>query len=73
MNIKKNDLVVVVTGDDRGKTGPVIDVSLKKGKVKVQNVAVAVRHARARRQGESSGIRKQERWIDVSNVRLMEQ
>ena len=64
---------MVITGDDRGKTGPVIDVSLKKGKVKVQNVAIASKHARARRQGESSGIHKQERWIDVSNVRLVEQ
>lgn len=73
MKIKKNDLVVVITGDDKGKTGPVIAVSNKKGKVKVQNVAIAVRHARARRQGETSGIRRQERWIDVSNVRKSEQ
>ncbi|HAU30133.1 MAG: 50S ribosomal protein L24 [candidate division TM6 bacterium GW2011_GWF2_43_17] len=73
MKMKKNDLVVVVSGDDKGKTGPIIDVSSKKGKVKVQNVGVAVRHARARRQGETSGIRKQERWIDASNVKKIEQ
>lgn len=67
--IKKNDVVVVITGSDKGKTGPVIDISSKSGKVRVQNVAVVTRHTRKRRQGERSEIRKQERWIDISNVK----
>ncbi|MBN2267051.1 MAG: 50S ribosomal protein L24 [Candidatus Babeliaceae bacterium] len=67
--IKKNDVVVVVTGDDKGKTGPVIDISRKIGKIKIQNVAMVTRHARKRKQGERSEIRQQERWIDISNVK----
>lgn len=68
MDIKKNDMVVITAGDDKGEKGPVIDILHKKGKVKVQNVAIVTRHAKARRQGEKSAVRKQERWIDVSNV-----
>lgn len=71
MQIKKNDMVVVTTGDDKGKTGSVIDISHKKGKLKVQNVGMAARHAKARRQGEKSAIRHQEQWIDVSNVKKL--
>lgn len=69
MDIKKNDVVVVITGDDKGKTGSVIDILPKKGKIKVQNVAMVTKHARKRQQGGRSEIRSQERWIDVSNVK----
>ena len=71
MEIKKNDTVVVIAGDDCGKTGSVIDICRKKGRVKVQNIALVTRHAKARRPGEKSAIRHQERWIDVSNVKKL--
>jgi large subunit ribosomal protein L24 len=69
MHIKKNDVVVVLIGDDAGKTGPVIDISHKKGKVKVQNVAVVTCHAKARQRGKKSGVNSQESWINASNVK----
>lgn len=68
MAMKKNDVVRVITGDDKGKQGPIIAISPKSGKVKVQGVAVVARHYKARRQGEKSTIKKLERFIDVSNV-----
>ena len=73
MNLKKNDTVAVITGDDKGKTGPIIDILRKNGKVKVkvQNIAIVTRHAKARRRGEKAGIKKQERWIDASNVKRL--
>lgn len=69
MNIRKNDTVVVITGSDKGKTGSVIDILPGQGKVKVQGVALVKRHAKARRQGEKSAIKEQERFIDISNVK----
>ena len=66
--IKKNDIVRVITGDDKGKQGAVIEILREKRKVKVQGVAVTVRHYKARRQGEKSSIKKTERFIDISNV-----
>lgn len=70
MHIKKNDVVVVLVGDDAGKTGPVIDISHKTGKVKVQNVAVVTSHARAKQQRDKkSGLNTKESWINASNVK----
>lgn len=70
-NIKKDDIVLVLTGKDKGKQGPVIEILSKKGKVKVKDVAVVTRHKKARKQGEASGIIKQESFINISNVMLV--
>ena len=67
-HIKKNDLVYVLTGKDRGKKGTVISVLPDKKKVKIKGVALVIRHYKARKQGETSGIKKVERYIDMSNV-----
>lgn len=66
--IKKQDMVIVLTGKDKGKRGSVIDILSKKGKVKVKGVAIVTRHVKARRQGETSMIKKEEGFIDISNV-----
>jgi large subunit ribosomal protein L24 len=66
--IKKDDIVAVLTGRDRGKVGTVIETLPKKGKIKIEGVAVVTRHTKARRQGETSGIFKKETFIDMSNV-----
>jgi len=66
--IKKGDMVYVLTGKDRGKKGSVIAILPKKGKVMVKDVALVTRHVKARKQGETSGIKKEERFIDISNV-----
>ena len=62
--IKKNDTVVVLSGKDKGKTGSVIEILPKKGKVMVKGVAVVTRHVKARKQGEVPGIKKEETYID---------
>ncbi|MEX0849508.1 MAG: 50S ribosomal protein L24 [Candidatus Dependentiae bacterium] len=66
--IKKGDSVYVLTGKDKGKTGSVIAILPKKGKVMVKDVAVVTRHVKARKQGDIPGIKKEERYIDISNV-----
>jgi large subunit ribosomal protein L24 len=66
--IRKNDSVVVITGKDKGKKGKVIDILPKKGKVMVKDVALVTKHYKARKQGEVSGIKKMESYIDLSNV-----
>lgn len=67
-HIKKGDLVFVLTGKDKGKKGAVISIQPDKGKVKVKGVALVARHYKARKQNELSGIKKVERYIDMSNV-----
>lgn len=66
--IKKNDTVVVLSGKDKDKKSTVIEVLPKKGKILVKDIAMVTRHAKARKQGEVSGIRKEEQYIDASIV-----
>ena len=66
--IKKNDTVLVISGKDKGKKGPVIDIINKTGRILVQGINVVIRHAKARKQGEIAGIKHEERPIDISNV-----
>jgi len=66
--VKKNDTVLVIAGKDKGKKGTVADVLPKKGKVLVQGVNVVIKHAKARKQGDVSGIRQEERPFNISNV-----
>ncbi len=68
MRVKKNDLVVVLSGKDKGKQGTVIEILPKKGKVKVQGVAVVTRHYKPRRKGEVASIKKVESFIALSKV-----
>lgn len=69
MHIKKNDKVVVLTGRDKGKKGEVIEILPKKGKVRVKDVAVVVKHQKPNKQGGKKGsVVRLESWIDASNV-----
>ncbi len=56
LTVKKDDLVVVLAGKDKGQRGKVLEVMPKAGKVVVEGVNVVSRHQRARRQGEQGGI-----------------
>lgn len=71
MRIKKNDTVLVLTGRDKGKKGTVIEVLSDKNKVKVAGIAMHTKHYKARRQGETSTIKRQEGYIHLSNVMLI--
>ncbi len=68
MNIKKDDIVVVLSGKDKGKQGKVMSADPKGGKVIVEGVNVASRHQRPMKQGEEGGIIKKETPIYVSKV-----
>ena len=60
MSIKKDDLVIVLSGKDKGKQGKVLSVMPKEGKVIVEKINMVSRHTKARKQGEESGILKKE-------------
>ena len=56
MHVTKGDLVVVISGDDKGKRGKVLRAIPAKGRVVVEGINIAKRHRKARQQGEESGI-----------------
>ena len=68
MSIKKGDLVVVLSGKDKGKQGKVLEVQPKAGKVIVENVNIVSRHTKPRKQGEEGGILKKEAPIYACKV-----
>ena len=71
LHIKKDDTVVVISGDSKGTRGKVIAASPEEGKVIVAGANIVSKHAKARRQGEKSQIVKTEGAIYASKVQLV--
>ena len=71
MSIRKDDLVVVLSGKDKGKKGKVLTVMPKDGKVIVEKVNVVSRHQKPRKQGEEGGIMKREAAIAACKVQVV--
>lgn len=71
MNIRKDDLVEVISGKDKGKRGKVLRALPSEGKVVVEGVAIVKKAVRPNPNNQSGGIVSQEAAIDVSNVMLV--
>lgn len=71
MRIKKGDNVQVLSGNDKGKTGEVLEVIPKVNKVIVKGVNVRKKHVKARKQGDESGIISVECSIPSSKVNVV--
>ena len=67
--IKKGDVVIVLTGRDRGKHGEVIEVRPREGRALVRGVNMVRRHQRQTAQ-EEGGIISKEATIDLSNLAI---
>ena len=71
MKIKKGDTVQVLSGNDKGKKGEVLEVMPKESKVVVKGVNVRKKHIKPRRQGEEGGIIPVECAINSSIVNVV--
>jgi large subunit ribosomal protein L24 len=72
IEIKKNDNVKVISGRDKGKTGRVLDVNEKSGKLLVEHVMMVKRHTRPNPSKQiKGGIAERESPIAVSNVMIV--
>lgn len=69
--VKKGDHVVVRTGKEKGKTGKVIEVLPKKGRVLVEKLNFVKRHAKPSQQHRQGGVIEKEASIHWSNVSLL--
>jgi large subunit ribosomal protein L24 len=72
MHITKGDLVVVISGEEKGKRGKVLRAIPDKGRVVVEGVNIAKRHRRARQQGEESQIVEFAAPMAASKVMLID-
>jgi large subunit ribosomal protein L24 len=72
IEIKKNDNVKVISGRDKGKTGRVLDVNERTGKLLVEHVMMVKRHTRPNPSKQiKGGIAERESPIAVSNVMVV--
>ncbi len=67
LKIRKGDKVTVITGRDKGKTGEILRVDPKRGRVLVQGVNMVKRH-QGPSQTSPGGIIEKEASLHVSNV-----
>ncbi len=72
MKIRKNDMVTVVSGNARGKTGKVLKVFPERQRVIVEGVNIIKRHSRPNQRNPQGGVVQKEASIHVSNVMLMD-
>lgn len=67
LNVRKGDNVVVIAGDDKGKTGLVLQVFTDKNRAIVEGINMVKKHVKAS-QTEEGGIRDMEATIHISNL-----
>ena len=72
MHIRVNDIVVVVTGDDKGTRGKVLSVDRENNKVIVQGVNLVYRHMKPNRANQQGGRLSKEMPVSASNVALID-
>lgn len=70
VHVKTGDEVIVISGDDKGARGKVIEVSPKEGKVIVEGVNIVSKHVKPRKQGEAGGIMKVPAPLYAAKVQL---
>ena len=71
MKVKKGDTVQVLSGNDKGKKGEVLEVIPKDSKVVVKGVNVRKKHIKPRKQGDEGGIISVECAINSSKVNVV--
>jgi large subunit ribosomal protein L24 len=67
-HIKKGDMVIVTSGNDRGATGEILRILTKSGRVVVQGVNLRAKHLRPSQANPQGGIVRREMPIQASNV-----
>ncbi len=71
IHIRKGDRVIVLAGDDNGKTGEVTEVIPSKYRAVVEGVNIVKKHVKAT-QNESGGITEMSASIHISNLSLVD-
>lgn len=72
LHIKKGDTVKVLSGDDKGKTGKVLEVLTLKGRVIVEGINMITKHEKPSAGKPEGGIKKTEASINISNLMLVD-
>ena len=72
LNIRKGDTVKVIAGNDKGKTGKVLEVLLEKNRAVVEGIHVVTKHQKPSAGKPEGGMKKTEAPVHVSNLMLID-
>jgi large subunit ribosomal protein L24 len=72
MHIRANDIVQVITGEDRGVRGKVLRVLPKKSKIVVEGVNRVYKHMKRSQKNPQGGRLSKEMPVEISNVMLVD-
>jgi len=70
--VRRGDLVTVITGKDKGKSGKVISVMPKEGKLLVERVNIVKRHTKPNQRNQAGGIVEKEAPLAISKVMVLD-
>jgi large subunit ribosomal protein L24 len=70
--VRRGDLVTVITGKDKGKSGKVLGVLPKQAKVLVEHVNVVKRHTKPNQKNQAGGIVEKEAYLPISKVMVLD-
>ena len=72
IHVKKNDTVYVLSGDDKGKKGRVLEVLVHERKAFVEGVNIVSKHSKPSAKNTQGGIVKKEAPISISKLALLD-
>ncbi len=72
LHIKKGDTVYVNSGEDKGKTGRVLQVLVTKDRAIVEGINMISKHSKPNAQNPQGGIEKKEASLHISNLNLVD-
>jgi large subunit ribosomal protein L24 len=70
LSIRKGDMVEIIAGREKGKSGKVLRVDSKLGRLIVEKQNMAKRHVRPNQDNPQGGVVEKEAWLNYSNVLL---
>ena len=72
LHIKKGDTVYVNAGNDKGKTGKVLEVIPSKDRAIVEGINIVSKHTKPNPKHPQGGIVKQEAGVHISNLQVVD-
>ena len=72
LHIKKGDTVKVIAGDDKGKSGKVLELILEKKRAVVEGINIITKHQKPSAGKPEGGMKKTEAPVHISNLMLID-
>ncbi len=72
LHVKKGDMVQVITGNDKGKKGRVVEVKTDSLRAIVEGINIVSRHTKPNAQNQNGGIIKKEAPVHISNLMVVD-